>query len=1267
MSFNLTNQYISQSFHNLVQISGSTVLVDGLGNFVYDLDTIKTGSFTGSFVGDGSGLSNVGVGSGLLTTASFNSYTGSNTSQFAGTASFASTASYALNGGVTQIVAGTNVTITNGGSGSVTINAATGSGSGSGTPGGSDTEIQFNSGSAFSGSAAFRFIYTSQSLEQGLQTTASGEYSHAEGIETQAIGEGSHAEGNATQAIGDISHAEGFATTASGSYSHAEGYTTQAIGYVSHAEGYYTLASGEYSHAEGDETLAIGEGSHAEGIQTKTGTQNAYYAQSVVSGVITLSGSYGDVTSEFSTDNRLYLYDEPFPFDNIYTRAIFIISQSYYSNPNTIVELYDTSVTTTTAYVGNINYGIYNWTGNQTIPGDYSHAEGYNTLAIGIVSHAEGDETYAIGDFSHAEGEYTQAIGNASHAEGDTTQAIGGASHAEGVGTQAIGDISHAEGYYTQTIGYASHAEGNQTQASGDFQHVQGLFNITSSVSGAFIVGNGTSNASRSNLIYAYEDTVEISGSLFISGAAQSAGNNNILTYNTTTGLVTYTASAAIGGGGGGSGTPGGSDTEIQFNSGSAFSGSAAFRFIYTSQSLEQGYQTQVIGNYSHAEGIQTRTGTQNAYYAESVVSGIVTLSSSYGDIYSEFIADNRLHLYDEPFGDIYGRATFIISQSYYSNPNTIVELYDTSVTTTTTAYVGDINYGILNWTGDQTIPGDYSHVEGWLTQAIGFASHAEGIYTQAIGVFSHAEGTNTLSIGQYSHAEGDQTQAIENYSHAEGGHTIAIGSVSHAEGYQTQAIGNASHAEGEQTLSIGYASHAEGYQTKTGTQNAYYAESVVSGSIILSSSYGDVSSEFGADNRLYLYDIPFEDTHTETYVISQSYYSNPNTIVELYDTSVTTTPAYVGDINYGIVNWTGDQTIPGEYSHAEGYNTLAIGIVSHAEGNATQAIGDISHAEGDVTQAIGDASHAEGANTTAIGEGSHAEGDQTQAIGNASHAEGYETQALGEASHAEGYQTKTGTQNAYYAQSVVSGIVTLSSSYGDVTGEFGADNRLYLYDQPFDNIYGGTYIISQSYYSNPNTIVELYYTSVTTTPAYVGDINYGIVNWTGDQTIPGFVSHAEGASTQAIGIVSHAEGKDTQAIGDASHAEGDATQAIGDASHAEGDTTQAIGNYSHAEGLGTIASGAYQHVQGLYNITSSVSGAFIVGNGIDDSNRSNLVFTSGSTFQITGSLLLNDILVLTPRTTTPPTASAGMLIVSGSGANQHIYCYLNGWTQLDN
>ncbi|MFY7885401.1 MAG: hypothetical protein ACOVOV_11235 [Dolichospermum sp.] len=89
--------------------------------------------------------------------------------------------------------------------------------------------------------------------------------------------------------------------------------------------------------------------------------------------------------------------------------------------------------------------------------------------------------------------------------------------------------------------------------------------------------------------------------------------------------------------------------------------------------------------------------------------------------------------------------------------------------------------------------------------------------------------------------------------------------------------------------------------------------------------------------------------------------------------------------------------------------------------------------------------------------------------------------------------------------------------------------------------------------------------------------------------------------------------------IGDVS--QGAFTVANGGYSHAEGFSTTANGLYAHAEGLGTTASGSYQHVQGRYNISSSDQSAFIIGNGADNLNRSNLVFASGSTFQVTGSL----------------------------------------------
>ena len=131
---------------------------------------------------------------------------------------------------------------------------------------------------------------------------------------------------------------------------------------------------------------------------------------------------------------------------------------------------------------------------------DSCHAEGSSTKATGYVSHAEGSNTEASEQYSHAEGTYTRAIGKYSHAEGGNTLAKGQWSHAEGAYAEANGNRSHAEGWSTQANGEASHAEGQATKASSKFQHVEGKNNIEDTAEiYAHIVGNGTSDASRSN------------------------------------------------------------------------------------------------------------------------------------------------------------------------------------------------------------------------------------------------------------------------------------------------------------------------------------------------------------------------------------------------------------------------------------------------------------------------------------------------------------------------------------------------------------------------------------------------------------------------------------------------------------------------------------------------------------------------------------------------------------------------------------------------
>jgi len=94
------------------------------------------------------------------------------------------------------------------------------------------------------------------------------------------------------------------------------------------------------------------------------------------------------------------------------------------------------------------------------------------------------------------------------------------ASHVEGRKTITYGDYSHAEGSGSLAVGDASHAEGLGTIAYGDFQHVEGAYNIPLTDPNAFIIGNGTSDLNRSNLIFASGSQVQITGSLIVSGSS---------------------------------------------------------------------------------------------------------------------------------------------------------------------------------------------------------------------------------------------------------------------------------------------------------------------------------------------------------------------------------------------------------------------------------------------------------------------------------------------------------------------------------------------------------------------------------------------------------------------------------------------------------------------------------------------------------------------------------------------------------------------------
>lgn len=139
------------------------------------------------------------------------------------------------------------------------------------------------------------------------------------------------------------------------------------------------------------------------------------------------------------------------------------------------------------------------------------------------------------------------------------------------------------------------------------------------------------------------------------------------------------------------------------------------------------------------------------------------------------------------------------------------------------------------------------------------------------------------------------------------------------------------------------------------------------------------------------------------------------------------------------------------------------------------------------------------------------------------------------------------------------------------------------------------------------------------------------------DLTITGLYSHAEGLGNTAGGDYSHVEGINTDANGNYSHAEGRETLAAGEGSHAAGRETQANGDYSHTIGTGSIAAGNYsfaagnkteafadyQTAVGKFNVTSNSASLFVVGDGLDASNRHDILRVNSGSVQVTGSLFV--------------------------------------------
>lgn len=300
---------------------------------------------------------------------------------------------------------------------------------------------------------------------------AAGQSSEAAGINSAAIGHayaaGTHAfaEGfsekdeetpaNSTGALGDYSHSEGYNSIASGDYAHAEG-AGKAAGAYSHCEGWNNDSSygavADYSHVEGYANLCAGPKGHAEGANNTVTDVNCTYAHAEGYNNI-ISGS-AEAHAEGDSNK--------------------ILGGSHRAH----VEGYDNTITD---YTGIQNSGSWEshaeGEGNRIESAQRAHAEGYgNTINRGAYN-------------SHVEGEGNTIATNAENA------------HVHGYHNTASAGRATATGYETTASGQQSTTMGTGTIASGDDSLAIGKYNVDSGTGYSFIIGDGTADNARSNVM----------------------------------------------------------------------------------------------------------------------------------------------------------------------------------------------------------------------------------------------------------------------------------------------------------------------------------------------------------------------------------------------------------------------------------------------------------------------------------------------------------------------------------------------------------------------------------------------------------------------------------------------------------------------------------------------------------------------------------------------------------------------------------------------
>lgn len=342
--------------------------------------------------------------------------------------------------------------------------------------------------------------------------------SFATGYNTRASGFASMAAGQNSIAAGGLSMALGENATATGNYSIAVGSLTQAAGTTSTAIGSGSIASGPVSTAMGQQTIAAGYGATAMGLRnTAVGSSaTATGLSTLASGSNSFSMGEGTV-ARASHSLVIGKYNDSIASSNL-TTWVNSDPLFYIGNGTSEAERHNAMVVYKSGGLVMSNYApLYVSTEPFTIPVTGAGTKmmwipDRSAFRAGTATGSQWDYmgawSFGFGVDSRADGSLSLCGGTGSQATVTGATAIGQFASATGAWSWATGANTTASGFYSTAMGFHSTATAYASLSIGQYNDPVSTSNHSSWVNTdpLFILGNGTSDAARTNALVVYKN-----------------------------------------------------------------------------------------------------------------------------------------------------------------------------------------------------------------------------------------------------------------------------------------------------------------------------------------------------------------------------------------------------------------------------------------------------------------------------------------------------------------------------------------------------------------------------------------------------------------------------------------------------------------------------------------------------------------------------------------------------------------------------------------